>query len=261
MPQSPPDLNVELYDLYVADWPGEIDFYRAWAAQAQAQGQHLLEVACGTGRVTIRLAETGMSVTGLDHSPAMLEVARSKSVGMTNLRWVQADMRDFNLDEHFGLVIIPGHAFQNIHSAEDQAACVSCIRRHLRQDGTLIVHLDHQQLDWLGDIGNNPFQKVEHGGKLTHPVTGQICRMEYAWAYERATQTALLRQSWDILGADDAVIDRHDNDPLRLHCVFRQEMEHLAQRSGFQVEAVYGDFYRNDLGDDHEEMIWILKPA
>jgi ubiquinone/menaquinone biosynthesis C-methylase UbiE len=259
MKQMLKNLNVELYDLYVADWPGEMDFYHAMAAQAHAGGEMVLEVACGTGRVAIRLAEAGGRVTGLDHSPAMLEVARSKSAGMTNLRWVEADMRDFDLDAQFGLVIIPGHAFQNIHTADDQVACLTCIRRHLTPDGTLIVHLDHQDLDWLGEISKNPFKTVEHRDKLTHPVTGQICRMSYTWAYERATQTAIFQNAWEILNTDDAVIERHESEPVRLHCVFRNEMEHLAGRVGFEIEAVYGDFTLNDLRDDSDEMIWVLK--
>lgn len=252
------NLNVELYDLYVGDWSGEMDFYNTAAAQADARGEAVLEVACGTGRVAICVAMAGVQVTGLDYSPAMLGVARSKSRGMTNMHWVEADMRDFALGARFGLAIIPGHAFQNIHTADDQLACLTCIRRHLTPGGTLIIHLDHQDLDWLGEIGINPFKTVKYGDKLTHPVTGQICRMSYTWAYERATQTAIFRNAWEVLDADDAVMERYDNEPARIHCVFRQEMEHLARRAGFEVDAVYGDFSGHDLQDDSEEMIWVL---
>jgi ubiquinone/menaquinone biosynthesis C-methylase UbiE len=252
-------LDVELYDLTVGDWPGELDFYRSSADQSRQRGESLLEVACGTGRVAIRLAQMGINVTGLDHSAAMLDIARGKSTGAANLRWVQADMRAFDLSQTFGLAIIPGHSFQNLHTPDDQFACLSCIRRHLSPGGTLIVHLDHQDIDWLGDIYAHPFQTVEHDRKLTHPATGQICRMAYSWAYERATQTAILQTSWEILDAGDTVIDRHDNAPLRLHSIFRNEMAHAAGRAGFTVEAVYGDFARGDLTEDSAEMIWVLR--
>ena len=256
---SASDLNVELYDLYVGDWPGEMDFYRAAAERAHARSETLLEIACGTGRVVIQLAKMGVQVTGLDLSPTMLEIARSKSSQMTNVLWVQADMRDFALGERFGLVMIPGHAFQNIHTADDQRACLTSIRRHLAPGGTLIVHLDHQDLDWLGEIGRHPFMEVRNGDKLVHPVTGQIYRRSYSWAYERATQTAICQNAWEVLDAEESVLERYDNDPVRLHCVFRQEMEHLTRRAGFDINAVYGDFSRNDLQDDSEEMIWVLE--
>lgn len=253
------NLDAELYDLYVGDWRGEIDFYLSMAQQAQANGGAVLEVACGTGRVAIRLAQAGIDVTGLDRSAAMLDIARSKSAGLNNIRWVQADMRDFELYQQFGLAIIPGHAFQNIHTAADQVACLTCIHGHLAPDGTLVVHLDHQEMDWLGDIGQRPFADMEYGKKLTHPTTGQTYRMVYSWAYERSTQTAIFEKAWELVGTDDVVLERFDNQPVRLHCVFRSEMEHAAHRAGFAVEAVYGDFLRNDLDDNSSEMIWILK--
>ena len=108
------EFYAQTYDVAVPDWPGGIDFYRELAAQADANGQAMLEVACGTGRVAIRLAQEGGKVVGLDLSPAMLDVARDRSAGMRHVCWVQGDMRSFDLGETFGLVLIPGHAFQNI---------------------------------------------------------------------------------------------------------------------------------------------------
>lgn len=254
------NLNVELYDLYVGDWPDELEFYQAYAAQAHARGATILEVACGTGRIAIRLAQTGVPLIGLDHAPAMLDIARANSADLPHVRWIEADMRDFTLDTTVRLAIIPGHAFQNIHTPDDQAATLACIRRHLAPDGTLIVHLDHQNVAWLGEIGNHPFERVRYGSKITHPQTGATCRMAYSWAYERATQTAIYKNAWEELDEHDQPVARHDNDPIRLHCVFYNEMAHLAARTGFAVVAVYGDFARGPLTDASEEMIWVLRP-
>ena len=141
------EFYAETYEATVFDWPGEIGFYRRLAAEANAAGQAVLEVACGTGRVTIRLAREGFEVVGLDLSEAMLDVARENSAGMGSIRWVQGDMRSFDLGEAFGLVIIPGHSFQNLLTAADQAACLDSIRRHLIPGGQLVVHLDHPEMD------------------------------------------------------------------------------------------------------------------
>jgi hypothetical protein len=48
---------------------------------------------------------------------------------------------------------------------------------------------------------------------------------------------------------------------IRLHCIFRFEMEHLLARAGFAVDAVYGDFFRRPLGEDSTHMIWVARPA
>ena len=146
---------VQSYDESVPDWPGEIEFYRGLAAEVRQRGEGLLEVGCGTGRIAIRLAQDGTHTVGLDLSSEMLGVAREKSKGVDTVSWVQADMRAFDLAETFALVLIPGHAFQNLNSPDDQVACLRCIQRHLKPGGQLVAHLDHQGSEnfvWLGGL-------------------------------------------------------------------------------------------------------------
>jgi len=249
----------QTYDVAVPDWPGEIDFYRELAAEAHSNGQSVLEVACGTGRVAIRLAQEGVDVVGIDLSPAMLDVAREKSASLSNMRWVQGDMRSFELGETFGLVIIPGHAFQNILTAVDQFACLASIRRHLVPRGLLVVHLDQPEVSWLGDLTRDLGGVFETTEEFIHPMTGCPIRTLHAWSYEPATQTAISHKVWEEIGKDGQVADRLDQGPIRLHVVFRFEMEHLLARAGFAVEAVYGDFFRQELRDDSSEMVWLAR--
>jgi ubiquinone/menaquinone biosynthesis C-methylase UbiE len=249
----------ETYDACVPDWPGEIDFYRELAASAKSRGQSVLEVACGTGRVAMRLAQDGLLVVGLDLSEPMLEIARRKSAGMELMRWVQGDMRSFELGETFGLAIIPGHSFQNLLTAADQLGCLQSIRRHLIPGGALVVHLDHQDVSWLGDLKRDSGGVFKAAGSFLHPLTGRPVRAFQAWSYEPATQTAISQKIWEQLDPDGRVIERLESGPVRLHCVFRTEMEHLLARASFIVEAVYGDFFRQALQDDSSEMIWVAK--
>jgi SAM-dependent methyltransferase len=219
----------------------------------------VLEVACGTGRVAIRLARDGVEVVGLDLSSAMLDVAREKSAGMSNIRWVQGDMRSFELGETFGLVIIPGHAFQNMLTAADQIACLESLERHLSPRGTLVVHLDHQNVGWLGDLTRDRGGVFETAEQFCHPKTGRQVRTSRAWSYEPSTQTAIAQTVWEEINADGEVADRWESGPIRLHCVFRFEMEHLLALTGFEVEAVYGNFFREELTDESTEMVWVAK--
>ena len=59
---------------------------------ADVCGQEVLEIGCGTGRHTVRLAAQGNRVTALDLSPGMLEVARGKLAGFDTVRLVEADI-------------------------------------------------------------------------------------------------------------------------------------------------------------------------
>lgn len=166
-------------------------------------------------------------------------------------------MCDFDLGETFGLVIIPGHSFQNLNTAAEQVACLECIYGHLQPGGRLVVHLDHQEFDWLGELVGEKGGVFEPAEQFEHPQTGQHIHTLRAWEYEPATQTAVCTTKWEAVGSDGQVVERWQTEPVRLHCVFRFEMEHLLARVGFTIEAVYGDFFRNPLADKSAEMVWI----
>ena len=252
-------LDALMYDEEVPDWPGEIDFYRKLALETRERGQAVLEIACGTGRVAARLAEAGVQVTGQDLSDDMLDIARKKTEGMENVRWVQGNMRAFDLHESFGLILIPGHSFLFMLSTDDQLSCLQSIYRHLHPGGVLVAHLDHQDLGWLGEIGSKKSGVFESASDRKHPQTGNTIKQSYAWSYEGCTQTATLLQHWEELNENGEVIHRWEWEPKHFHCVFRYEMEHLLVRTGFEIMGVYGDFFPHDLGNDSTEMIWMAR--
>jgi len=251
----------ETYDDSMSDWPGEIDFYRETAAQARQVGGPILELGCGTGRVAIRIARDGGSVVGLDLSPHMLEVARRKGIGMDNVRWVEGNMRSFELGEPFALVLIPGHAFQHLNTVDDQLGCLTCARRHLMPAAHLVVHVDHQDMTWLAGLLAQKTVEFEPRGHFTRSLNGREIRSYRAWSYEPSTQTAFSQARWEEVDAEGRVVDTWQTPRVALHCVFRFEMEHLLARAGFEVQALYGDFYRHPLADDSTGMIWVARSA
>ncbi len=249
----------ETYDEAVPDWPGEMDFWRSYAAEARGKGERLLDVACGTGRVGIRLGQEGTGVTGLDLSEGMLEKARQKSAAVPGMRWVHSDMCAFDLGEMFGLAIIGGHAFQNLNTIEEQLGCLQSIHRHLKPGGRLVMHIDHQDFAWLGSLMGEKCGVFELDKEFVHPRSGHRIRQLQAWRYEPATQTAVSELMWEELADDGQVLDSLKTPPDRFHCIFRFEMEHLLVRAGYQVEAVYGDFFRSPLQDKSPSMIWAAR--
>src|SRR5260370_2950662 len=113
-----------LYDSFIADYYDEspvvsgrlqdVAFYRDATREF---GDPVLELGCGTGRITMALAEAGKRVTGLDLSERMLERAEKKRAAVRvgareRVHLVQADMARFDLGEKFPLVIIPFRPFQ-----------------------------------------------------------------------------------------------------------------------------------------------------
>ena len=100
-------LAVGTYDLFhagTADLPFYLDCARRF-------GGPILELGAGTGRVLIALAEAGYEIVGVEVSAAMLEAASAKiakwPAAAARIRLVDADMKDFALQQTFSLVIIP----------------------------------------------------------------------------------------------------------------------------------------------------------
>ncbi len=254
------ELNAQLYDESVPDWKGEVDFYRELIAQSPlAKTYGVLEIACGTGRITLQLAKDGINITGLDIAPEMLGMAEEKSVGLPNVNWILSDMRTFEIGAMFGCVIIPGHSFQFMTTPDDQVKCLEQIKKHLVTDGLAVIHLDHQNIGWLADLIGKRESAYEIGSILTDSATGEKFRQSCLWTYEPSTQTATCQNDWDKVDERGAVIRTWKRESMRFHCVFRFEMEHLLKRVGFSVEATYGDFLKSELTDESANMIWVAR--
>ena len=145
-------IAVGSYDLF-ADSPvvaGDVAFY---ANCAQRFGGDVLELGAGTGRVAIPLVEAGCTVTALDLSPAMLDVARKKatrlpSAAAARLTLVQGDMCDFDLGRRFTLALIPFRAFQHVIEPAAQRRALMCMHRHLKPGGHLVINLFDPRLEF-----------------------------------------------------------------------------------------------------------------
>jgi ubiquinone/menaquinone biosynthesis C-methylase UbiE len=247
------------YDQDMQDWPGEIDFYLKFARAAKEKGQSVLDIACGTGRVALQLAQAGVRVVGLDVAADMLALARQKAQGLTNTRWVEGDMRAFDLGERFGLVIIAVHSFQFMLTPQDQLECLRSIRRHLVPGGLLIIHNNHDEIDWLGDIQISLNPPFEAGKIFVHPETGVKIRPWRRWMYSPATQTCTQYTEWEELDEADTPIQRHEFSSMPMHVVFPCEMEHLLYRVGFEGIHLFGDFYEHPFAENSRDLIWLAR--
>jgi SAM-dependent methyltransferase len=117
----------------------------------------ILEIACGTGRVTMPLAKsTDRNVVALDLSDEMLTVLKSKldCTGLSNLKIEKANMADFQLNRKFGYIILTWRAFQILHDDTDIKNCLECIKNHMDQNTILLLSvflpLDEYGAGWIG---------------------------------------------------------------------------------------------------------------
>ena len=133
-------------DLYrtLRDPSGDVAFYVGLAREI---GGPVLELGCGTGRVLLPIAATGIACVGLDASPAMLDVLRGKQPP-PNLELVQGRMETFALgDARFRLTISPFRALQHLLDVDSQLAALANVRRHLVAGGAFAFDVFDPKLD------------------------------------------------------------------------------------------------------------------
>lgn len=255
-----------LYDSFIADYYDEspvvrgrvqdVAFYRD---AAREYGDPILELGCGTGRITMALADAGKRITGLDLSERMLERAVQKRASLRveareRVHLVQGDMARFDLPDKFRLIIIPFRPFQHLLEVQRQMECLACVRKHLAPGGRLILDVFQTDAERMHD----PVHMREAVVTEYKTADGRQVRIcERVAAFHRAEQRNDVEMIFYVEHPDGRKERLVFAWPLRYF--FRYEVEHLLARSSFRVKAVYGDFDRSPLGDSSPEMIYVAE--
>ncbi len=251
------DAFASIYDLQSGAFEADLDFYVELARQA---GSPVLELAAGTGRVCLPIARAGVPIVGVDHSANMLAVAQAKLEQEPDLPLglVQADMRDFALDQSFGLVIIPFRSFLHLTTIQDQIACLNNVRRHLRPGGRLALNFFMPDVDILAAYRTKLGRVVSHRHRLVDPDSGheiEIWEHRGYRPHDQFVDQSLIYHEW----AEDGTLLRTVRRGYTLCYIWPREFEHLLARCGFEVEALYGGFDRRPFDEDSGEQVWLAR--
>jgi SAM-dependent methyltransferase len=263
-----PRMSSALYDTFIADYYDEspvvqhrledVAFYRD---AAREYGDPVLELGCGTGRITMALAEDGHRITGLDLSERMLERAVQKRKVLpvdarARVQLVQGDMTKFDLGEEFRLIVIPFRPFQHLLEVQHQMNCLACVRKHLAPGGLLILDVFQTDAERMHDPA---FQNECLVAEYKTLDGRQVKIAERVAAFRRADQRNDVEMIFSVTHPDGR--EERLVFAWSLRYFFRYEIEHLLVRCGFRVTALYGNFDRSPLADSSPEMIYTATPA
>lgn len=202
-----------------------------WQQQCTRYGGPVLELACGSGRLTIPLAQTGVDIEGLDLSPAMLARAREKARGL-HLPWHLGDVTDFTVDRKFSFLFLPNNSVAHLLRWVDLVSCLNRVKRHLRKGGRFALDYFNPSFPLLMRDSADRFPVAA----FPHPDTGEPVVVTETNNYNSATQTNHIRWFWRFADGHEMVSDL----PMRVY--FPQELDALLSCAGFVIEEKYGGY-------------------
>lgn len=230
-----------------------------WTEEARVSGGPVLELGCGTGRVAIPIAQTGIHVVGLDNSRELLRIARTKArnlrLSRDQIQFMYGDMRRFSLKQQFSLVCIPFNSFLLLLSVAEQFQALLAIRKHLIPSGRLIIDIFVPDLDRLvSDQGVEPSK----GERIESDSDQQLILREQSFC-DNFNQIITARN----------IIEQRDPEgklaqtvlkEYQLRYIHRFEMQHLLAAAGYNVLDIYGSYERHSLDEEDPRMIWVATP-
>jgi SAM-dependent methyltransferase len=246
-----------LYDLDLLDDPGDLDLYLALAARV---GGPVLELAAGTGRLAVPLAEAGYTVTAVDLEPAMLDRARAAAeragpAVARRLRICEADVRGLQLPDGgaFRLAFIGLNSLFLLGGRHDQAAALATLAAHLAPGGLAVVDA------WLPDaedLGRFDGRLMLEWTRLD-PETGHIVTKTGSALHDSATATVRLSAVFEEGAQGAAPVRWLREDTLRLTSA--DELRAFAEAAGLEVETIAGDYDLQPLAPGSERAILIAR--
>jgi SAM-dependent methyltransferase len=236
-----------------------------YAYAAKEFGDLVLELGCGSGRMTLAIAQAGSKIAGLDLSQKMLARAETKLAALPEdvrggVSLTQGNMTNFELKTlfphklilKFPLVIIPFRPFQHLLETQQQLDCLKCVRNQMEAGGHSIVDFFQTDARRMHDpeflIERKAAEFEMSGGR-------KVVLTERVTAFHRAQQRNDVEMIYNVMHPDG----RQERLVMafRFRYFFRYEVEHLLARCGFRVQETFGDFARSPLRDNSPEMIFV----
>jgi SAM-dependent methyltransferase len=241
------------------DDPGDLDLYLALAGRTDGP---ILELAAGTGRLCVPLAEAGFTVTGIDLDPAMLDRAKTRAAAAAagtsdRLTLVEANLVGLRLPAagSFGLAFVALNSMLLLPTRAAQRAALQTLADHLAPGGIAAVDV------WIPDAED----LARFDGRISlewprlDPETGSIVTKVASAAHDAAAATVTLTTIFEEAGQGAPARRWIRRDRLRL--ISADELRGFAEDAGLAVELVAGDYGLGHMGPGSERAVLIaVKP-
>lgn len=235
-----------LYHAHHQNFREDIPF---WQSLAHWQGNPILELGCGTGRILIPLAQIGHTIFGIDNSPDMLAFLKRQVTPelRSSIHIIEGDMTDFQIDTQFRLIILPCNTYSTF-DAETRSTILACIFDHLAPGGLFGVSMPNPYLLMALEESTS---ELALETIFSHPETGHPVQVSSRW--ERRANVLSFIWHYDHLlpyGRVERITTIIDH---QLTTVEQYKTEILT--AGFTIRSTYRNFETDPYTPDSNYLI------
>lgn len=225
----------------------DLDFYKRW--MPKNKDARVLELCCGTGRLTIPIAKEGYRITGVDIMASMLEKAKAKArESDLIINFIEADIRQLNLSEKFDLIFIPFNSIHHLYQNEDLFNTFMVVKKHLKEGGLFLLDCYNPDIAF---IANNQKEAIETASYTTD--NGKNVRIKQKMRYESHSQVNRIEWHYYI----DGEFDSNQNLDMRMY--YPQELDSYLKWHDFEITEKFGDFDETAFANDSPKQIFVCK--
>ncbi|NDV66650.1 class I SAM-dependent methyltransferase [Bacteroides sp. 224] len=240
-----------IYDANIYDglntFLSDLQFYKKWLPKNK--DAKILELCCGTGRLTIPIAQDGYNICGVDYTPSMLEQAETKaSKAGLEINFIEADIRTLNLQEKFDLIFIPFNSIHHLYKNEDLFKAFNTVRNHLKDGGLFLLDCFNPNIQYVVEA-----EKEQKEIAAYTTADGREVLIKQTIRYENKTQINRIEWHYFING------QFHSVQNLDMRLFFPQELDSYLKWAGFSTIHKFGGFQEEVFEDKSEKQIYVLK--
>ncbi len=240
-------------NIYACQHACQLEDMPLYRCLAQKYGQRLLELGCGTGRITIPLAREGFYVDGVDRDPMMLNWAREQLKNETpqvqsRIHLLEMDITSMATGRQYDLVLFPYHSVGHLSPGQGISALAYAVADHMLPDGAFVLSV----LQPDSDLCSEKPSDLRHLEEFHVPGLGMVD------CYETTRYDATLRQlhfDWYYDLGDEEML--HIKNCLNLHS--GQELEQAFRAAGLRLVETWGDFDGSAWSKDSGELIQLYQ--
>ena len=207
----------------------------------------ILELCCGSGRLTIPLAKEGLNICGVDNSKTMLEQAKLKAKNeKLEIDFVESDIRILDLPNKYDLIFIPFNSIHHLYENQDLFDTFKVVKKHLKDDGLFVFDCYNPNIQYISEAEKGKNKIAEYTTN-----DGRKVIIEQTMTYENKSQINRIQWHYTING------QFHSVQNLDMRMYFPQELDSYLKWFGFKIMHKFGNFDKETFNDKSEKQVFI----